>query len=198
MGAHAELRSILESEPGFVALLRAVRTLELPDGWVTAGALRNVVWDRLHGFVERHPPGDVDVVYFDRRHASPEIDAELTARLQSLLPGPRWEVVNQAWIHESNDEPPYASTVDSLSTWTETCTSVAARLDERGAIEVLAPHGVDDLMRLVARPNLAFANAAEVFAQRMASKRWPETWPRVRVLDLDEAWRPRPESPPAE
>jgi uncharacterized protein len=183
------LQRLLRADAPFVALLEAVRREALPDAWITAGALRNTVWDRLHDFTERHPPGDVDVVYYDLVDPSPRRDAEIQERLESRLPDVPWEVVNQAWIHEANDEPPYASTRDSLSRWTETCTSVAARLDGAGRIEILAPHGVGDLMRLVARPNLAFPNAAEVFAERMATKRWPERWPKVRVLGLDEAWR---------
>ncbi len=182
------LVSILAAETPFVALLSAVRDLRLPDAWVAAGALRNVVWDRLHGYRERHPPGDVDVVYFDRDNASPEVDARIERRLGDTLPELPWEVVNQAWIHEYNDEPPYTSTEDALSRWTETCTSVAARLGDDGEIEVLSPHGVDDLLDLVARPNLIFPGAARVFEERMATKRWTERWPRVRVLGLDEAF----------
>jgi len=181
------LVELLTAEEPFLRLLEAVREQYLPDAWVAAGALRNLVWDRLHGFEHRHPPGDVDVVYYDPIDPSPECDQVIERRLARLLPELPWEVVNQAWIHEYNAEEPYASTADSLSRWTETCTSVAARLDPAGELEILAPHGVGDLMNLVARPNLVFANAAEVFTQRMADKRWPERWPRVRVLGLDQA-----------
>ncbi len=168
-------------------LLEAVRAERLPDAWIAAGALRNRVWDRLHGFTVAHPPGDVDVVYFDRAGAAPEIDKAIEARLENRLPGVPWEVVNQAWIHEYNDEAPYVSTKDALSRWTETCTSVAARLGERDEIEILSPHGVEDLMAMIGRPNLVFANAAEVFLERMASKRWPRRWPEVRILTLDQS-----------
>lgn len=187
------LRDLLRAEAPFMRLLEALREERLPDAWIAAGALRNTVWDRLHGFDERHPPGDVDVVYYDPVDPSPRRDAEIQARLAARLPGQPWEVVNQAWIHEANEEPPYTSTWDSLSRWTETCTSVAARLDSAGEIRILAPHGVEDLMGLVARPNLAFSNAVEVFTERMASKRWPERWPRVRVLGLEDAWAGRAE-----
>jgi uncharacterized protein len=179
------LIDLLATEGPFVELLSAVRDERLPDAWVAAGAVRNLVWDRLHGFAHRHPPGDIDVVYYDAANASPEIDAGIEGRLARRLPGLPWEVVNQAWIHTYNDEEPYTSTEDSLSRWTETCTSVAARLGAAGEIEILAPHGVGDLMAMVARPNLVFSNAAEVFAERMATKRWPERWPQVRVLGLD-------------
>lgn len=182
------LRRLLLAEPPFVRLLEALRQERLPDAWIAAGALRNTVWDRLHGFTERHGPGDVDVVYYDPVAPSPRRDAEIQARLAARLPDVPWEVVNQAWIHEYNDEPPYDSTRDALSRWTETCTSVAARLDVAGRIEILAPHGVEDLLRLVARPNLAFPRAAAVFTERMESKRWPARWPRVRVLGFDQAW----------
>jgi hypothetical protein len=181
------LTEILAAEQPFVELLAAVREEHLPESWVAAGALRNLVWDRLHGFAHRHPPGDVDVVYYDPTNATPERDEGIERSLARRVPGLPWEVVNQAWIHAYNDEEPYTSTRDSLSRWTETCTSVAARLGAAGEIEILAPHGVSDLVAMVVRPNLVFSNAAEVFAERMASKRWPERWPRVRVLGLDAA-----------
>lgn len=183
-----DLIGLLAAEEPFVRLLAAVREEALPDAWVAAGALRNVVWDRLHGFEHRHPPGDVDVVYYDTNDPSPERDQVIEERLAARLPGLPWEVVNQAWIHQYNAEEPYASTEDALSRWTETCTSVAARLGAAGGVEVLAPHGVWDLMTMTARPNIVFANAASVFGERMASKRWPERWPRVRVLGIDEAF----------
>ncbi|MCZ6507425.1 MAG: nucleotidyltransferase family protein [Acidobacteria bacterium] len=173
-------------------LLAAVRDEGLPDAWVAAGALRNLVWDRLHDFEHRHPPGDVDVVYYDAADASRERDQAIEKRLAERLPGLPWEVVNQAWIHEYNGEEPYTSTLDALSRWTETCTSVAARLSVAGEVEILAPHGVADLMAMIGRPNLIFANAAEIFTQRMASKLWSDRWPKVRVLGLDRQRVARP------
>ena len=37
-------QSVLDS-PWLVAVLRAVRTSSLPDAWVGAGVLRDLVWD---------------------------------------------------------------------------------------------------------------------------------------------------------
>jgi hypothetical protein len=48
--------------------------LKLPDGYIAAGYIRNRVWDHLHGFTERTPLNDVDVVYFNPHDLSEETD----------------------------------------------------------------------------------------------------------------------------
>jgi hypothetical protein len=50
--------------------LRIVKDLELPDGYIAAGYIRNYVWDRLHGFDHRERHNDIDVVYYDLKDSS--------------------------------------------------------------------------------------------------------------------------------
>ena len=161
-------------------LLRAARTLQLPDWCIAAGAVRNLVWDELHGFTKRNFPSDIDLLFFD---ASQTRDENQTEReLQILAPGVRWEAVNQATIHLYNRDRPYVSTADALSRWAETATAVGVYLTDDDSIEIVAPLGLGDLFNIVARPNLKAPDAARVYRERLQSKGWQTRWPRLQVL----------------
>ena len=43
--------------------LRAVEKLRLEDTWISAGLIRNKVWDTLNNVTT--PINDIDVIYFD-------------------------------------------------------------------------------------------------------------------------------------
>ena len=60
-----ELQAIVRSSPWLMRALRAARDLGLPQWCIGAGALRNRVWDHLHGHTEPSRLADVDLVYFD-------------------------------------------------------------------------------------------------------------------------------------
>lgn len=47
-------------------ILKTAKTLNLPEWWVCAGFVRSKIWDVLHGFIDRTPIPDVDVIYFDK------------------------------------------------------------------------------------------------------------------------------------
>ena len=44
--------------------LHALRTLDLPQGYIGAGFVRNAIWDELHEKVKPTPLNDIDVIYF--------------------------------------------------------------------------------------------------------------------------------------
>lgn len=48
-----DLGLLVRSNPWLLSVLRTVREVSLPQWAVTSGALRNLVWDHLHGY--RHP-----------------------------------------------------------------------------------------------------------------------------------------------
>ena len=128
---------------------------------------------------------DVDVTYFDEA-ASEGQDCELTKRLLDLRPSIRWEVTNQALIHHwflhecSQVVPPLRSLVDGIATWPEYATCVGVTLRPDDSIEIIAPHGLDDLFHLRVRHNPIRASAA-VFAERVKSKHFAERWPMLAI-----------------
>ncbi|HUH85072.1 MAG TPA: nucleotidyltransferase family protein [Stellaceae bacterium] len=110
-----------------LGILGLVETLDLPDCWVGAGFVRNVIWDALHERPWSASYGDVDVVYFDAGNLSPDRDRRIEVALKRLTPDIPWSVKNQARMHIANGDPPYADTADALRHWPETCTAVALR-----------------------------------------------------------------------
>jgi hypothetical protein len=173
---------IIQAMPRLMDCLTAVGALRLPDCWIGAGAIRNTVWDRLHGFSDdtAHDT-DVDVVWFDPEKASPDQDSALEARLSAAMPGQEWQVRNQARMHMRNRDPAYRDTEDALRYWPETATAVAARL-RNGQVELIAPFGLDDLLGLTVRPTPAFRQKPEIYAARQASKNWSVRWPKLKFL----------------
>lgn len=164
----------------FARVLAAAATIVPDDGWIGAGFVRNAVWDHLHG----RPPAlvagsDVDVVYCDPADATCARDLAIEARLVAAHPDVPWSVHNQARMHVANGDPPYRDVADAIACWPETATAVAARLRD-GRVEMLAPHGVDDLLGLIVRPTPAFAGKMDVFDARQAAKNWRSRWPLLR------------------
>lgn len=177
---------LLAADAAFMAALQAARSLGLAQWCIGAGAVRNRVWDALHGATtpQAMPQGsDLDMVYFDAADTRPANEAALQARLAGLHPGPAWEVVNQAAVHHwyGGGVAPLRSLAEGLATWPETATAVGVWLDGQGALQVLAPLGLDDLFALRLRHNPARAPRA-VFEQRVAAKGWRARWPRLQLL----------------
>ncbi|MBR1222303.1 nucleotidyltransferase family protein [Bradyrhizobium sp. U87765 SZCCT0131] len=174
-----DIAARIAREPGMMALLEAVARLRLPDGWIGAGFVRNAVWDVLHG---RAPDcarlDDVDVVFFDRAAAERPHEQAIERVLAQACPGVPWSARNQARMHIRNADAPYADTAAAIARWPETATAIAARL-AGGRVELLAPHGVGDLLGLVVRPTPAFVARPAVFEARLRAKDWFVRWPRL-------------------
>jgi hypothetical protein len=172
----------LERQPHIVTLLTAVEELGIEDCWVGAGLIRNAVWNHLHGFPTDPVPGsDVDVVYCDSSDASLGRDLSIEAHLLVKYPHVRWSVHNQARMHVRNGDPPYRDVFDAVRCWPETATAIAARI-EGGHVEVLAPHGVGDLVGLIVRPTSRFACKMSAYQKRIAEKDWKQRWPNLKFV----------------
>lgn len=180
-GTEAEIISILRADCHRWHLLEVVAALDLPDGWIGAGFIRNAVWDYLHGRPPLAPDGDVDVIWFDRAQTDPAVDRVYEARLAEIEPSVLWSVKNQARMHIRNADQPYASAVDAMRHRPETATAVAARRHGDALCEVAAPLGLDDLFVLVLRPTANFVDRKRrIYDERLRSKKWAERWPLLR------------------
>jgi hypothetical protein len=176
---------MVRSSSALMELLETVRSLKLTSWCIGAGAVRSLVWDRLHGFGAPPHYDDVDVVYYDGA-AGPAQDAELLRRLQDLKPPVSWEVTNQAlihhWFHQySQVVPPLRSLAEGIATWPEYATCVGVTLSLDNSIGVIAPYGLEDLFQLRVRHNPIRASAA-VFNERVTSKRFAERWPMLSII----------------
>ena len=188
MAPHADpetrLIKLIHGDAWRVDILKAARTLALPDWAIGAGFVRSAVWDHLHGFTERSDLDDIDLIYFDPQDLSEDREKALDKKLQKAAPGIPWSVKNQARMHLRNEDPPYRSTEDALRHWLETPTAVAVRLEPDDRLTLLAPHGLDDLWAMRCRPTASGLRRQNEYSARMRAKDWPGRWPRVQVLGL--------------
>jgi hypothetical protein len=161
--------------------LKLVRELRLPHWCIAAGYVRNCVWDVLHGYANRTPLNDVDVVYFDPGDPSEETEKRCEFLLKSRLAEYNWSFKNQARMHIRNGETPYRSVEDAMRRWPETATAVGISLDDNGKLQAVAPHGMDDLFGLAVRRSPYFADKA-AFLRRVRSKGWLDIWPQLRLV----------------
>ena len=183
----ARLRALALASTWFAPALHAVRELGLAAWCIGAGAVRNLVWDDLHGHAAPSPLADVDVAYFDASELSPERDAQLQRRLAERLPGLPWEVTNQAAVHLwfeghfGHPVAPLRSLDEAVASWPETATAVGLALRADGRLDVLEPLGLDDLFACVVRRNPARVSP-ETYRRRVEEKRYARRWPRVTVM----------------
>ena len=182
----SELTDLVSSDPWIMDLLRAVRGIHLPKWCIAAGVIRNKVWDHLHGYSQRTLPADIDVLFFDRGRTDATYEAEIESRLSAIVPGVRWEAVNQATVHFYTKDSPYESIEQAMSRWADPVTAVGVHLTDEEQLVILAPFGLRDLFGLVVRPNLVAPDAAAVYRERMTAKRWTERWPKVTIFWPDD------------
>lgn len=170
-----------------MSALRAVRELRLPSWCIGAGAIRNLVWDHLHRFERATEPDDVDLIFYEPGNLSQDFEQSLGLALSSKMPSLKWDIVNQARVHHwlqsahGRSAEPLQSLREGVASWPEVATCVGVTLTESEQIEVLAPHGLQDLFEMIIRWNPERVSR-EVFMNRVAQKRFVERWPRVRVV----------------
>jgi hypothetical protein len=161
--------------------LYALRTLDLPQGYIGAGFLRNAIWDAQHEFVVPTPLNDVDVIYFDPHDLSVESERVIKETLQKQNPMVPWQVKNQARMHIQHNHAPYTSCEDAISMWIERETCVAVRMSKDDAFEFLAPFGLSQNMAGTISVNPKISRP-EVFHRRVATKKWLKQWPQLRLV----------------
>lgn len=176
------LISLVLQTPQRAALVRLVARLALPDAWVAAGALRNLVWDHLH----QRPASavnDIDVLYFDATDHEGALGRAAEQWLQEQAPQWRWQVKNHALMHKRHGHAPYRNSGDAMRFWPECETAIAVRyLPAQSAWQVIAPFGLRSLFagQITANP----CRPPQLFQQRLTTKQWLTLWPELSVMDV--------------
>lgn len=183
---------ILEHDPVASAVLDLVARLDAPDAWLVAGAVMGTVFNALTGKASGYGIVDWDIAYCDSSDLTEETEAVVARRAEALREqlGLRlfeFEVVNQARVHRwyavrfGRPCPAYRSTAEAVARYQAFCSCVGARRRTPGGpINVMAPHGVGDLLALRVRANPVQAPRG-VYEAKAA--RWRAVWPELAVHD---------------
>ncbi|MDR9854190.1 nucleotidyltransferase family protein [Paenibacillus sp. VCA1] len=183
-----DLIRLVQSDDWMMDILHAAKTLQLPDWWVCAGFVRSKIWDVQHGFTERTPLPDVDVVFFDPGNPDEAVEKEHESKLFSIRPNVPWSVKNEARMHLLNRMPPFVSSVDAISNFTETATALGLTLDEHDRIVLTAPHGIQDAIDLIVKPTPYYNTTperAQIYENRVRNKNWNKIWPNLTIVQIN-------------
>jgi hypothetical protein len=179
------LKLALWQSPVIPAVLDRAGSLGLPEWYLGAGCISQTVWNHISGQELTSCIDDLDLVYFDPNDVTYEGENQRVAEAQVLfndLPI-RVDVKNQARVHLWYEQhfgyriEPYGSVEDAIRSWPTTATCVGVRY-EHGDLTVYAPHGLNDLMGMVVRPNKVQVTE-EVYVGK--AERWKQCWPDLEI-----------------
>jgi len=183
LGHRAKMDIIVElikQDPVRVKALECVSKLGLPQCYIAAGFVRNLVWDALHGFDVATPLNDADVIYFAPDENDPNAYLHHESQLKQLMPEVNWQVRNQALMHTRNGDLPYTSSLDAMSYWPEQETAVAIRQVAPDSYECIAAFGYESLFGYCVTHNPK--RSRETFENRVNSKGWLVRWSSLRTV----------------
>ena len=162
-----------------VEALECITCLDLPQCYLAAGFVRNLVWDNLHQKLTPSALNDIDVIYFAPDEVDDDIYLTYEAELTLRMPHVNWQVRNQAKMHIRNGDRPYQNIVDAMSFWPEKETAVAIRKAEHNNYECIAAFGFESLFALQLTYNAK--RSRDIFEGRVKLKGWLTQWPRLKV-----------------
>ncbi len=183
-----EIILLIKEDEWMMEILTMAKSLNLPDWWVCAGFVRSKIWDVLHGFEERTPIPDIDVIYFDTSNIDEGEEKKVEERLRIINAHIPWSVKNEARMHVVNDIPPYTSSVDAISKFPETATALGIKLDENDEVILTAPCGIEDVLKMQLKPSPYFLETKElaaIYEDRVIQKNWKATWEKITIVHID-------------
>ena len=180
-----ELETLVRATPFLIGTLQTVRTLNLPDCWLVAGAVYNRVWNHLTDRPARHGIKDIDLFYFDPDTSWQAEDDHIKRAAGAFAADPPVELRNQARVHlwyEDRFGQPYSALknarqgIDRFACKTH---AVGLQLDPSGALSIYAPFGLRDIFAFRITPNPVLDKSATHDAKAARQK---EMWPELTVL----------------
>jgi uncharacterized protein len=181
---HLEV-ALQENRP-LCEILGRFEEVDLPEGWLVAGAVAQTVWNLSAGYPADRGIKDADIVYYDATDLSEKAEAAHEARIRALfahLPL-KLDVKNEARVHLWYEKvfgypiEPYISVASAIASFPTTATSIGVRR-RVSTFECFAPFGLDDLFGLVVRPNKVQITAP-IYEAKIA--RWLPLWPHLTFV----------------
>lgn len=181
------LTAFIGAETVLMEVLHGIRDMQLPDGMIVAGALYNLVWNRLSARPGLSDVNDIDLFYFDPDlswAAEDRVIQEVTARF-SNLPLPV-QARNQARVHlwfaekfGATEFTPLTSSAEMLGRYASKAHALGARLEADDRMSIVAPFGPDDVFAFRVAPNPVLPNKATHDTKAARAK---AIWPEITVV----------------
>ena len=172
------------------AIAGELLALALPDAWIVSGCLVQTAWNVLTKRPVDYGISDYDVFYFDPDTSWQAEDATilklqgLSAKLDVGI-----EVRNQARVHlwypqkHGLPYPALHSSTQGIDRFLTKNTQIGIRRT-RGGHDIYAPHGFEDIVNMIVRPNPGPNFSAANYEAK--ARRWKTLWPELTVLAADE------------
>lgn len=177
-----ELIKIIKNDQYMMDTLQIVSLLNLPDWWISAGFVRNKIWDIVHDYKDRTEYNDIDVIYFDPSNLEETIEKEYENQLKKVRPGIPWSVKKQARMHLRNGTAPYESSIDAVNQYPECPTAICIKLCND---EVLLhyDYNFEELFEGKVKPTPYFTKLERknVYLKRIGEKAWHHKWPKLKI-----------------
>jgi hypothetical protein len=184
----ARFRALVVTNPVIATLIERLPALDLPDCWITAGAVMQSVWNAI----EHRAPGygirDYDVFYFDDDLSWEAEDRAIKRAAEAFRDvDANIEVRNQARVHLWFDErngtdgyPRLTSARHGIDMFLETPSMLGIHPTGGGAFDAYAPRGYGDLFGFVHRRNPASVGPEAHYDEK--STRRKALYPRLTVV----------------
>jgi hypothetical protein len=182
----AEFVAAVLTNPVNATILARLPQLEVDDAWLVSGALFQTVWNSITGRAPTYGIRDYDVFYFDA-DVSWEAEDAIITRAERVFAdvAAAIEIRNQARVHLWYEEkfgtpyPPLTRATDGIDRFLMHCAQVGMRARGRD-LDVYAPHGFDDVARMIVRPNRAENFQPDRYREK--AERWKSLWPEITIL----------------
>ena len=170
----------LQQDDARMAALRTVRRLGLNDWCLGAGFVRNLVWDRRHGYVDATPLNDIDVIHFDAQRADAERDRMLETRLHQCRGLGRSRIRRACTCAVAGR---LTATAKRPSALDRSGNGDRRASERRRQHHAGGPFGLAALFDDTITFNVKNGDRA-AYAQRVLDKGWLQRWPHLRQVKI--------------
>lgn len=182
-----ELIEILSSSEMLMGLFKAAKSLEPHPYYIGAGCLVQTVWNKLTGRPLDYGIGDIDIIYYQEEDLGYIAEDTMVKKGKDLFAGVPFpvDIKNQARVHLWYPDKfgielqPYRSLEAAIDTWPTTATCLGVRLNVDDSWHVYAPYGLDDLFRMIVRPNKLLISESIYYNK---AHKWEKKWPELKII----------------